>query len=176
MKWVYSDFLILVFHYFALLNRREVVYEWVIPGILTTGAALVANFCGFCIDTGFLKQFVGALINLFAILVGFTITAVAVFVTIDMAKNDFLSKASSRYIFGGPITWYHFIYLNLVYAIVVGVILLGLSLGSLLLLTIDSGKLSVAIFCVLTFGTAHLLLLSMRNITNLYFAFFEGTK
>jgi hypothetical protein len=176
VKLAYSDFMIPVFHYFALLNRHEFVYEWVVPALLTAGACLVANFWGFCIDAGFLKQFVGALINLFAILVGFTITSVAIFVTIDRAKNDFLSKTSSRCIFGDPITWYHFIYLNLIYAIVVGVILLGLSLGSLLLLTRVTDGLSVAIFSVLTFGTAHLLLLSMRNVTNLYFAFFEGAK
>ncbi|OPY75823.1 MAG: hypothetical protein A4E63_00234 [Syntrophorhabdus sp. PtaU1.Bin050] len=176
MKRAYIDVLIPAFHYFAVLNRGEFLYEWVIPGLITGIALLAGYFLKLPFDATFLKQYVGVLVNLLAILVGFTITSVAVFVTIDMKKDGFLSKMSERRIYGSPITWYHFIYLNLVHGVITGIVLLGLSLASFLLLAREVRGMLPFIFIVLTFGTAHLLLLSMRNITNLYFAFFEGTK
>ena len=176
MKKVYIDFLIPPFHYFAVLSKGEALYEWAIPAIITGIAFLIGYLLKLPFDANFLKQYVGVLINLLAILVGFTITSVAIFVTIDMTKDGFLSKKSGRDIYGSSISWYHFIYLNLVQAIITGIIFLGLSLASFLLLAREIKCFLPVIFIILTFGTAHILLLSMRNITNLYFAFFKESK
>ncbi|HNU71746.1 MAG TPA: hypothetical protein PKL48_08565 [Thermodesulfobacteriota bacterium] len=172
MKLVYLDVVIVALEYFMTLRGREVVYEWVIPAILAAMGSVVYCLSGPYVTVVFLGQFTAALINLFAILVGFTIATVAVFTTTDKERNHFLSQISDRQIGVTQITWYRFIYIHLIYAIIAGIILLAMTLCSLLLIE-RSDFMRLMIFLVLVFGASHVLLLTMRNVTNLYYAFFD---
>jgi hypothetical protein len=64
MKRAYIDVLIPAFHYFAVLNRGEFLYEWVIPGLITGIALLAGYFLKLPFDATFLKQYVGVLVIL----------------------------------------------------------------------------------------------------------------
>ncbi len=174
MKVVYADALFVIMDYFLAIKMREVVYEWFIPMALA-GLCIGAHLIMWPFVTGeVLERFTSALINLFAILVGFTITTVAVFTTTNKANNPFLSELSTRDIGGTKITWYQFIYVNLIYGIIAGIAVLCCTLVALLI-DKQSGVPNVRLtaFAVLVFGTAHVLLLTIRNVTNLYYAFFE---
>ncbi len=173
MKLVYTDVFLVILDYFMILERHEFVYEWGIPAAVVGGGISVHYFSGPYVTKCFLDQFIPAIINLFAILVGFTIATVTVFATADRAKNGFLAKVSDRYIGNTRITWYRYFYANLIHAIIAGIVILAASLTGLLLTEKTAGW-RLVVFLVLVFGSAHVLLLTVRNVTNLYYAFFEA--
>jgi len=140
--------------------------EWIIPL-----AAAVSSYylVGRYHDDNFLNALLSNVTNLFAILVGFTVAALAIFTTTDLKKNEVLLKLSDREIRDQKISWFRFIYANLIYSAMVGVVMLIATLLSLLLkLFIDEE----VITALLVWGSLHALLLTIRNITNLYFVFF----
>lgn len=166
MKYCYTDFTIPILDYFSVLSRSEFIFEWILPVIVS----VLSLFLSDCIATDdFLKTFISSLTNVFAILVGFTITAIAIFTTADIEKHKFLGKLSNKEIHGVKILYFRFIYINLIFSSLSGILMIGLCLVSLFILPFVENKVVLA---VLVFGALMNLLLAIRNATNLYFVFF----
>ena len=148
------------------------VYEWLIPFILALLVFYkVDDIPGIQINCDFIKSTISILINMFAILVGFTMAAIAIFTTADISKIPILNTLSDREIHGNRISNYRFIFLNLIYSAISSLVMLLLTLVFTIFLYFD--KYSLLILAVLCFGTLHVLFLSIRNITSLYFIFFS---
>ncbi len=172
MRFLYTDFSFTLVDYISVLKKREIAFEWVIPLL----AALlvyfkIENIPGVQVDCKFMQSTISTLINLFAILVGFTMASIAIFTTADIKKVPILEKKSDREIRGHKIKNHRFIFVNLIYSSVSSLIMLITTLVGTILLYFE--EYSVLILSVLVFGTLHVLFLSIRNITSLYFVFFN---
>jgi len=171
MKYCYTDYVFTILDYFSIINKKEFIFEWIVP--LTFGIAsyfLVQDHMIGSSDNMFINNFLTILTNLFAILVGFTIATVAIFTTTDAKKIDVLNKVSDRELRGYKIPWFRFVYVNLIYSAVAGIVMLILTLLSQMLSLVVKDE---VIVCVLVAGALHSLLLSLRNTTNLYFIYYN---
>lgn len=172
MKFLYTDFTFTILDYISTIKKREIVYEWLIPFTISLLVYFkVETIHGIKIDCDFIKSTISVLINLFAILVGFTMAAIAIFTTADVSKVPILQENSERKIRGNKINNYRFVFLNLIYSAISSLFMLLLTLFFTVFLYFD--KSSLIILSILTFGTMHVLFLSIRNITTLYFIFFN---
>lgn len=173
MKFIYTDFSFTILDYISTIKKREIVYEWLLPLIVSLIVYFkVEDIPGIKIDCEFIKSIISILINLFAILVGFTMAAIAIFTTADVSKIPILQKLSERKIRGNQIKNYRFVFLSLIYSAISSLFMLLVTLIFTIFLYFD--KFSLAILVILTFGTLHVLFLSVRNITTLYFIFFNN--
>lgn len=173
MKFLYTDFSFTILDYISTIKKREIVYEWLLPLILSLIVYFkIDDIPGIKIDCEFIKSIISVLINLFAILVGFTMAAIAIFTTADVSKIPILQELSDREIRGNKIRNYRFVFLNLIYSAISSLIMLLSTLFFTIFLYFD--KYSLLILSFLTFGTMHVLFLSIRNITTLYFIFFNN--
>lgn len=168
----YSDFTHTIHDYYSLLKKREIVYEFVIPLVVAviyfymSDRLLPNNNIEL---TSYFNSFTSLLVNVFAVLVGFTIAAVTIFTTIDHTNNTILNKINKeRIISGKPVTNFRFVYVNFIYSAFSSIAMLIFTLSCYLLNHIICEKLLLA---VLIFGSLHVLFLSLRNITTLYFSF-----
>lgn len=172
MKYCFTDFIFTVFDYFSIIKKREIVFEWIIPLLV----ALIVYFWGKNnINSEFKKDilttFIPMLTNIFAILVGFTITAIAIFTT-STDKNEILDRESDREILGKKINYFRFVYANLIFSSIAGLSMLIITISSFFLLPTCLIKKEL-ILAILIFGTLLNILLAIRNTTNLYFIFFR---
>lgn len=172
MKICYSDFTYTIHDYFSLLKKREIMYEFIIPALLSWIFYIYANDLlpnnSSALST-FFCSFVSLLVNVFAILVGFTISAVAIFTTVDHANNKILNAINSeRKIATNSVTNFRFVYANLIYTAFASIAMLVFTLSCNILYMVIFEK---ALLTVLIFGSLHVLFLSLRNITTLYFSF-----
>jgi len=169
MKVYYSDYSHTIHDYFSALKKREITYELFTPFVLSV-------LFYFLFDTiiphdkteTFFSGFSSLLVNVFAILVGFTISAIAIFTTIDHEKIKFLTEENDRLVDGSKITNFHFIYINLIYSGFVSILMLVATLSSCVFSFVLTEK---ALASFLVFGALHVLFLSMRNITTIYILF-----
>ncbi len=173
MKFLYTDFSFTILDYISTIKKREIAYEWLLPLIISLLVYFkVEGIPGIKIDCEFIKSIISILINLFAILVGFTMAAIAIFTTADVSKVPILQELSEREIRGNKIKNYRFIFLNLIYSAISSLFMLLITLFFTIFLYFD--KYSLLILSILTFGIMHVLFLSVRNITSLYFVFFNN--
>jgi len=169
MKLCYSDFTYTIRDYFEIIKKRELVYEFIIPIIMSV---LFYTFIFQLIPikgiSGYVTNFMSLLVNVFAILVGFTITAIAIFTSVDHKKIELLSKMNERKISGKCVTNYRFIYVNLIYSAFASIVMLIFTLSSFILMLLIQERVLLALLIA---GTLHVLLLSLRNVTTIYFTF-----
>jgi hypothetical protein len=169
MKLYYSDFSHTIVDYFSVLKKREVAYEFATPLAISTFFFLYfPQVIPPCKQESFFSSFTSLLVNVFAILVGFTIASIAIFTTIDHEKVQFLTEKSDREIHNAQITNFHFIYVNLIYSAFVSMTMLMFTLSSYVLSYIL--QLKILMGC-LVFGALHVMLLTIRNITTIYLLF-----
>jgi hypothetical protein len=172
MKFLYTDFGFTLLDYISTIKKREIIYEWGLPLLLSIVVYFkIGDIPGIKINCDFMKSIISLLINLFAILVGFTMAAIAIFTTADVSKIPILQELSERKIRGNRIRNYRFVFLNLIYSAISCLFMLLVTLFFTIFLYYD--KFSLLILSFLTFGTMHVLFLSIRNITTLYFIFFN---
>ena len=180
MKYFYSDPCLALLFYFDVVNRKEFCYEIGIPLIITSalGICLWQHY-----DVEVIKGILEAVLDLYAILVGFTITTISIFLTSDTNKIAVLNKKSGRTIREKEIPYYQLIHLLLIYSIIIGLLIIGAIVIVLILSDIvndDTVKdikiikiLYKGMFYLIIFGTFHNILLTIRNITNFYFIYFN---
>jgi hypothetical protein len=173
VKFYYSDYSHTIYDYFSALKKREITYEFFTPFVLSVlFYILFDSIIPHNKIEIFFSGFSSVLVNVFAILVGFTISAIAIFTTIDHDKIKFLIEENERSVDGRKITNFHFIYINLIYSGFVSILMLVATLSSCVLSYIVTEK---ALASFLAFGALHVLFLSIRNITTIYilFAYFS---
>lgn len=169
MKYLYCEFIHPILDYFYVIRKNELVYEWGIPLLLSIVIYIWSPY----IRESFVKDFLSTIINLFAILIGFTIAAIAIFTTADITNLNLLSKASDRNVLGVKISWFRFVYLNLIYAVIAEIIMLLTAVIFLILISVLQEKIIISF---VVFGTLHCLFLTMRNTANLYYIFGISNK
>jgi hypothetical protein len=177
MKYFYTDYFIFPLDYIGVIKKEEVIYEWLLP--------LIVIIAGYWLGHGHLgipviKEMLSIIINMFAILIGFNAAAIIILITTDLSSNKILGAVSDRAILNVRITWFRFIYLNIAYSTITSLIILIIALLSLLFMPIVQTMAlkyiryaGEVVFYGILFGTLHVLLVTVRNTTNLYYVFFD---
>jgi hypothetical protein len=164
-EYIYFEFLFPINDYLVTVKRREVIFDWIIPLLLS----LLIYF--FVLKgstyTDSIKQLNGYIISLLGILIGFSITSITLLVTSSNKNVEELQSNPSynRKIGAQVINLYQLILINFTFVLMVEVFTLAINLVYALL---DAAGKKTAdywtIFYTLnTFLFSSIILMSVRN-------------
>ena len=163
---MYLEFIILIFDYFKTLNSRIVVYEIIIPlivSILVFFSLLLGKNTSVCFTFG--KN----ALTLLGILLGFSITIITILTTGNSKNLVAIQKKQTKHSIGTTkVTLFNLLLINFTYSVVLEIIFV-LLLYPFVLANFSISLISkIIVFSILTGGVIHVLLLTMRNLTDFY--------
>lgn len=167
-KFLYLEFMQPIKDYFITLKKNEFVFEWIIPLIL----ALTFYFF-FTSNLDKYLESTPIMINVLAILVGFSIATITILSTTESKNIKGLKKVLSERKLGGKhLNLYQLLLITFSYILIIEISLL---VFNLLLNFFSITNNYLIFFCINIFFIIHILFLNLRNITNIYFVFFRQT-
>lgn len=165
---MYLEFLILIYDYFKTLKFKTVLYEVVIP-LIISGASFYLLYTGK--DTSICKNFKDNVLTLLGILLGFSITIITILTTGNSKNLIAIQEKETKYVIGGnKVTLFDLLLINFTYSVVLEIILIiVLLLQPLIFANICfSFNTKIIGFSILSGAVVHVLLLTMRNLTDFY--------
>ncbi|WP_017300836.1 hypothetical protein [Nodosilinea nodulosa] len=175
-KWLYLEFLVPVRDYTATLDKREFVFDWILPLVFSCLLYFFVLSPGTYTDE--MSNLVGSLLSVLGVLFGFSIASITLLITsnggaIDLIKNR-LTK--NRKISGRPVSIYQLTIITFTFLLFLEIY--GILLNFLYLLILSSHyafwesswKVFYAVDFLLLF---QVIALNVRNTTNIYFIFLE---
>lgn len=175
-KYLSTYVLVPFFDFFFTLDLREVIFVYFIPIVLT-----VLMYCGVInnsTDKG-LTDILGYFINLLAILIGFSITGIAMLASGGSKNLDRLRATNSvnKKIDGKAVDLYKLLLISFIYVVLIEIFTLTLNLlYSFAYPTEFAGKYLIAFYTVDCFLFLHIIFQNIKNVTNLYFSLFNEVK
>jgi hypothetical protein len=173
---MYLEFLLLIADYFRTISKRVFIFEWLLPFIIGIGIFLLLYFGS---TTSATIVFKDNAINLLGILVGFSITIITILTTgqgqnLDEIKN----KKTNIKINKEQITLFRLLLINFTYSVIieVGLIIVCLIYPLLIENIKFNQNLKYIGFSVLVFLILHIMLLTMRNLTDFYLILVKPAK
>jgi hypothetical protein len=173
---MYLEFLLLIADYFRTISKRVFIFEWLLPFIIGIGIFLLLFFGS---TTSATIVFKDNAINLLGILVGFSITIITILTTgqgqnLDEIKN----KRTNIKINKEQITLFRLLLINFTYSVIieVGLIIVCLIYPLLIENIKFNQNLKYVGFSVLVFLILHIMLLTMRNLTDFYLILIKPAK
>lgn len=156
--------------YWMTLRFTEFLFDWLIP--LCVGVVIYVRTPP-ALDN--FVSFNGTVINLLAILVGFSITGITIFSTNDGSATARLKQRfSDRSISGTKLSLFQLLHLTLTYSLVVELITLVLTLSFSYLSGLKFGITRVSLFYSIdALLVMHVLAVNFRNVTRIYFVFWQ---
>ncbi|MCS3532071.1 hypothetical protein [Chryseobacterium sp. JUb7] len=164
---MYLEFFLIIVDYFKTLNRKIFIYEWLFPFI-------VIFFCiyiGCILDFGVFISFKDSAINVIGVLLGFSIAVITIITTgsgpnIEQIKNHETSVTINN----RKISLYKLFLINFTYSVILEVILIISCLLMPLLnkIFLFSFSIKLIMYSIMVFIVFHILLLTLRNITDFY--------
>jgi len=165
---MYLEFFILIFDYYKTLKFRIVLYEIVIP-ILISCLLFFLLLNGK--DTSICKGFSDNALTLLGILLGFSITVITILTTGNSKNLLAIQTIETNYIIGGKkVTLFDLLLVNFTYSVVIEIVLIIILLISPLLISnlVFSQFTKILVFAIFAGTVIHILLLTMRNLTDFY--------
>ncbi|TJY37691.1 hypothetical protein [Pontimicrobium aquaticum] len=173
---MYLEFLLLITDYFRTVSKRIFFFEWLFPFLIGVGVFLLLFFGS---STSATIVFKDNAINLLGILVGFSITIITILTTgqgqnLDEIKN----KKTKIKINKEKITLFRLLLINFTYSVIIEVgLIIGCLIYPLLIENIEFNEnLKYVGFSILVFLILHIMLLTMRNLTDFYLILVKPTK
>jgi hypothetical protein len=165
---MYLEFFILIADYFKSLNKRVALYEWIFP--------LFFGVCIFTIlfygeNSSATKVFKDNSINLLGILAGFSITIITILTTGHSKNLENIKKKMTTVKIGkNTISLFQLLLINFTYSVILETFLIIFCLTYPIFLSNFIVPLipKIVIFSVLVFLIVHVLLLTIRNLTDFY--------
>lgn len=173
---MYLEFLLLISDYFRTVSRRVFYFEWVLPFLIGIGTFLLLAVGA---TTSATIVFKDNAINLLGILVGFSITIITILTTGQGQNLDEIKNAKTNIkINNENITLFRLLLINFTYSVIVEVGLIIVCLiYPLLIENININQnLKYFGFSFLVFLILHIMLLTMRNLTDFYLILVKPTK
>ena len=173
---MYLEFLLLISDYLKTITKRIFIFEWLLP-LAFSIAIFCLLYCGK--SEGITTSFKDNSINLLGILVGFSITIITILTTgqsknLEEIKNTFTkTKINNK-----PISLYRLLLINFTYSVVIEIFLIITFLTyPFFKLNIDiSNTTKLTVLSFLIFMIIHILLLTIRNLTDFYLILVNPTK
>lgn len=166
---MYLDFILLIKDYFSTLKLRIFIYEWLFPfliGVFIFYILYVGN------NTGSTIVFKNNAINLLGILAGFSITIITILTTGQSRNLEEIKKKETSIKIGNKnISLYRLLLVNFTYSVIIEALLIIFCLiYPIILENFSIPKLLKCIgFSLFALLTIHVLLLTIRNLTDFYF-------
>lgn len=171
---MYSEYLFLVLDYFRTLKWKYFIYEWFVPLIISTGIYFILKDKDI---SDLSDEFFNSSVSLLGVLVGFSITVITILVTTSSANIDEIKKTYTEYKIGKDfITLFKLFLINLTYSVVAEITIL---IFNLILPVVSNrlGNTSLTVLMVLDILLiVHILLLTIRNMTDFYFILFKESE
>ncbi len=164
---MYLEFILLFFDYFKTLNKRVVIYEWVFPILF----CLLLLFCNCKYDLSAYKMFKDNSINILGVLLGFSIAVITIITTGGGKNLEEIKKIITGFTKGTKnITLYELILINFTYSVILEILII---IGCLLMPLISNlfqinHSIKLIIYSMMVFLVVHILLVTMRNLTDFY--------
>jgi len=170
---MYLEYILLIIDYYKTLNKRLVLYEICIPLLISIGLYFVINVTNLSLCVGFIKKS----LPLLGILVGFSITIITILTTSHSRNIENIKNIKTKLKRGNDrITVYNLLIINFTYSVIIEIFLIIIQLiypffaGFLGL----NWKINGFIFSV--YLLIHVLLLTIRNLTDFYFIISKPEK
>lgn len=166
---MYLEFILLISDYIKTLDRRTLIYEWLLPIILSATIYFILQSGESVKST---EAFKSSSISLLGILAGFSITIITILTTSHSRNLDEIKKKKTKVKIGKEeISLYQLLLINFTYSVVVEA---GLIIFCLLYpIILENFKISSTTkyigFSILAGLIVHVLLLTIRNLTSFYF-------
>jgi hypothetical protein len=173
---MYLEFLLLIADYFRTVSKRIFLFEWLFPFIVGISIFLLLLFGS---STSATIVFKDNAINLLGILVGFSITVITILTTGQGQNLDEIKEKKTKIKINNElITLFRLLLINFTYSVIIEVALIIICL--IYPLIIDNIKINENIkyvgFSTLVFLILHIMLLTMRNLTDFYLILIKPTR
>lgn len=166
---MYSEFILLILDYFRTLNKRILIYEVIIPNLI----GLLVFFLLKKQETFLLcNDFRKSTLPLLGVLVGFSITIITILTTGHSRNLEEIRKKMTQFKIGSKqITLFQLLVINFTYSVVIEVFLIILDLiYPFISRSLDiNDTIKIVGFSVYVSLIIHILLLTIRNMTDFYF-------
>lgn len=165
---MYLEYILLIFDYFKTLTKRIFIFEWVLPLVVTL-TILILN-CK--LEFSAYNTFKDNSINILGVLLGFSIAIITIITTGSGQNLENIKKKITGFkINKNALTLYDLILINFTYSVIVEIFIIVSCLTMPLISSVVSlsNNTKIAFYSVLVFSVLHILLLTLRNLTDFYF-------
>lgn len=168
MSSMYTEYFYPISHYCKVINLDEAIFDLFIPFIIALSGYIVLYFFNGNITTTNIEELLKTIITLLSILIGFTITSVAIL----SSTKDNLIQETERHIGRTKVNLYQLSNIFFIFAIFSEILTLIINLSMLVLLYYNVQLITAHLNFLVAlniFLVSHILFLNFRNITNFYF-------
>jgi len=171
---MYFEFLFIIFDYFKTINNKIFCFEWGIPLILGSCSLLLSFFMPQYI---MVNEFIKESIAILGVLLGFTLTAITLFVSSENNQIKNAKEYITEYSIGSKkITLYRLLIVNYSYLITVEALLCISYFIGKLFSPICNNNVGIVLNSIYVIGVCHILFLTIRSITDLYLTLTSNKK
>lgn len=164
---MYLEFLIITADYFKTINKKIFIYEWLSPFIVS----LLCVLFGCILDFEIFEKFKESSVNILGVLLGFSIAVITIITTGSGNNLDEIKKKETNISIGNKkISLYDLLLINFSYSVIIEIILIISCLVMPLINKIIPLSFNFKLICysIMVFIVLHILLLTLRNITDFY--------
>ena len=171
-RFFYFEFLFVIKDYAVTIKFKELIFDWILPFIF----AFIFRWIflkNLCVNE--INDFNGYVINVFAILIGFSLTSLTILSTSNSKNiNQLKEKIIKRKIGGKNISLYQLIFITFSFGLLIEIFALIFSLFYFLFIKIGYSEFFIKnLFIFYLLLLIHIIFLNIRNITNFYFIFLK---
>ncbi len=164
---MYREFIFLIFDYFKTIKKNVFYYEWVMPFIIGIMCFLSLKFHWLRTDY---SLFINSSVSLLGVLLGFSIMVITILTTSNNVNIENIKKTLTDYIISNErISLYRLLLVNYSYLIIIEALVLVAYFISLLFFSNFCHTVKLVLFSLYVVSIIHILLLTIRNITDFYF-------
>lgn len=179
MRFLYTEFLLPIKHYFLTLKENEATFDLVFPLAFGVIGLLLGIFFKINIDQSNAIDFIKSLVTLLSILVGFSITSLTIIATATKLTDTLMNVKTKRKIGYKEINLYQMMNITFIFALFSEMFTLILNLAVVLSISFSINFLIVHINSIILIDIvliSHIFLINIRNITNFYFVFQKASS
>jgi hypothetical protein len=165
---MYLEYILLIFDYFRTLTKRIFIFEWVLPLIIT----LTILFLNCKYEFSAYKNFKDNSVSIIGVLLGFSIAIITIITTGSGQNLENIKKKITKFkINKDALTLYDLILINFTYSVIIEIfIIVGCLVMPLVSSVVSfSNNTKIIFYSILVFSVLHILLVTLRNLTDFYF-------
>lgn len=164
---MYIEFFLVIGDYFKTISKKIFIYEWFFPILIS----FICGYLGCILDFQIFEKFKDSAINILGVLLGFSIAIITIITTGSGKNLDEIKNIKTNFkINGNKISLYELLLINFSYSVILEVILIiSCLVAPLINKIIPFGfNLKLILYSIMVFIVLHILLLTLRNITDFY--------
>lgn len=164
---MYREFVLLILSYFKTINKKEFVFDILIP-LLFPVAFVILDIL--CVKLEYGNNFIKTSLTFISIILGFTVASITILLTSNSKNIKEVQKEDSKRQYGlNKLNLYQLLLIPFFYIALIGFI--ELILGAISVIFSLSNN--VYVYAINIFLVLHILFVAIRNLTNLFFVVYK---